>query len=84
MTAPKPKRRWLSLSLKTFLILLTIGCIWFGWAVNRARQQRAAVEWVTDLGGNVYYDFEIGDDGSPKRTPTPPPGRDMVKSRVLS
>ena len=54
-----PKRRRLRVSLRTFLILLTVGCVWLGWLVNRANQQRQVVEWVTELGGGVHYDYEI-------------------------
>jgi hypothetical protein len=30
-------------SLRTFLVVLTIVCVWFGWQVNRANRQRLAV-----------------------------------------
>ena len=82
MKSPKPKRRWLKLSLRTLLILLTIGCIWLGWTVNRARQQRAAVEWVTEIGGKIYYDFETDQDGYPSRKPGRPPGPAWLRDWV--
>lgn len=55
-------RRWLRLSLRTFVLVLTLGCLLLGWIANRAQQQRRAVQWITDLGGNVTYDFAF--DGS--------------------
>ena len=58
----KTKRRWLRFSLRTFFVLLTVFCVWFGWHVERARQQRKAVEWVVEMGGRVLYDYQRGDD----------------------
>jgi len=60
---PKRKRRWLRFSLRTFLIVLTILCVWIGWYLYRVEQQREAVKWVLENGGTVRYDFEIDDDG---------------------
>ena len=33
-------------------------CLWLGWFVNRVNQQRQTVQWVTELGGFVRYDYE--------------------------
>ena len=55
---PKPKRRWLRFSLRSFLIVLTIFCVWIGWYLYRVEQQREAVRWVRANGGTVKYDFE--------------------------
>lgn len=56
---PKLKRRWLRFSLRTFLIALTIFCVWFGWYLYRVEQQREAVKWVRANGGTVHYDDEL-------------------------
>ncbi len=59
------KRHWLRLSLRTFFVLLTVGCVflaWLGWIINRANQQRHAVQWVRQLNGKVSYDFEVDTD----------------------
>ncbi len=64
MTAPKPRRRYLQFSLRTFLVLLTLVCVWFGWQVNRANQRRQAVAWVLEMGGSVQYDYEVDDEGN--------------------
>ncbi|MCH7725853.1 MAG: leucine-rich repeat domain-containing protein [Planctomycetes bacterium] len=66
-TKPKPRRRWLQFSLRTFFVLLTLFCVWLGWTVHRANEQRKAVEWVREMGGTVFYDYEYyyqrgGDD----------------------
>jgi hypothetical protein len=52
------RRHLFQFSLKTFMILLTGGCIWFGWKVERARRQQAVIELVAEKGGNVLFDSE--------------------------
>jgi len=56
---PKRKRRWLRYSLRTFLVVLTVFCVWLGALVYRVNKQREAVQWVKDHGGEVYYEFEV-------------------------
>ncbi len=51
-------RRWLQFSLRTFLIVLTVGCLWLGSKVERARKQREAVEAIEAVGGVVQYDWQ--------------------------
>ncbi len=53
-----PRRRWMQFSLRGFLVVLTIGCLWLGWQVNRAREQREAVQAIEALGGVVVYDWQ--------------------------
>jgi hypothetical protein len=55
-------RQWLRFSLRTFLVFVTLVCIWAAWYVNGARRQKAAAEAVRQYGGWVYYDFEFDDD----------------------
>jgi hypothetical protein len=62
-TRPKQKRRWLRFGLRSFFILLTIGCLLLGYWVYRAERQRAVVKWVAQKGGSVNYRFEFGPDG---------------------
>lgn len=52
----KPNRRWLRLSLRTLLVLLTVGCVWLGWFANRANQQRQAVQWIEQSNGFIIYE----------------------------
>ena len=61
---PKRRRRWLQFSLRTFFVLLTVFCVWLGWTVHQARNQKEAVEWVREMGGSVDYDFERVDEHS--------------------
>jgi hypothetical protein len=51
-------RRWLQFSLRGFLVVLTAGCLFSGWAVDRAQKQRAAVEAIEAVGGVVLYDWQ--------------------------
>jgi hypothetical protein len=71
-TKPKRKRRWYQYSLRTFLLLITIFAIWLDWLSNEARKQRQAVAWVHEMGGTVYYDYELDKLGELKEDATPP------------
>lgn len=42
----KLNRRWFQLSLRSTLVLVTIGCIGLGWKVEQVRKQRAAVDVI--------------------------------------
>jgi hypothetical protein len=57
------RRRYRQFSWYTFLVMLLLGCLWLGWEVNRANQQRQAVAWVLELGGTVTYDYQINEYG---------------------
>lgn len=54
-----PLRRYLTFSLRTLFILLTALAVWLGVAVNRAREQREAVEAIEAAGGEVRYDWQF-------------------------
>ena len=69
---PKPRRRWLQFSLRTFFALLTVFGVWLGWTVNRAKKQEEAVEWVREMGGWVLYDYELDEDGNQIMDAIPP------------
>ena len=60
---PKPRRRFRQFSLRTLLLALTAVCVWLGWTVPRANEQGKAVEWVRKMGGTVWYDYEVDEDG---------------------
>jgi hypothetical protein len=63
------KRRRLSFSLRTLLILTTLASIVLGVGGNillRARRQRALVARIESLSGSVVYDFELGDRSAGK------------------
>jgi len=47
MSGPtKPRRRWLSYSLRTLFVLVTLLCVWLGLYANRAERQKRAVAWA--------------------------------------
>ncbi len=54
----KPRQRYVTFSLRTFFVLLTVFAVWLGVVVNRAREQREAVVAIEALGGVVVYDWQ--------------------------
>jgi hypothetical protein len=62
--SPVPKQRWWRFSLRAFLIVVTLVCIWVGWQANRARRQGEAVQEVQRLGGVVHFDYQYDDQGA--------------------
>jgi hypothetical protein len=57
--APRRFRELLRFSLRTLFIVFTIGCVWLGIVTKRARDQRAAVDRIAQLGGSVGFDYEF-------------------------
>jgi hypothetical protein len=49
------RRRWLRFSLRGFLVVLTIGCLWLGWKVEKARRRGRAIDAVIAAGGKAIY-----------------------------
>jgi hypothetical protein len=39
--SPKPRRRWFRFSLRTMLVLVTLVCVYLGWAMNWIHERRA-------------------------------------------
>ena len=81
--ATKRRRRWLKVSLRTFLLAITVLCVWLGFIVNRANKQKQAVAWVREHGGTVYYDFEFYKENSefPYKD-AEPPGPDWLRKWI--
>jgi hypothetical protein len=52
------RRRLFQISLRTLLGLMTVAAIWLGYITHRAREQKAAVARIKELGGRVVYDFQ--------------------------
>ena len=52
-------RRYLTFSLRTLIVLTTALAVWLGVVVNRAREQREAVNAIEALGGAVAYDWHF-------------------------
>ena len=61
MATEAPKRRWLSFSIRTLLLVVLVSCVacgWFAMLLQKARIQRESVEAIEQLGGEVLYDFQ--------------------------
>lgn len=54
----KLPRRYLTFSLRTLFILMTAFALRLGVVVNRAQEQREAVEAIEAFGGSVCYDWQ--------------------------
>src|SRR5437764_11930310 len=70
----RPWWTYIRLSLRALVLLvLLIGSI-LGWIVHPAHVQRDVVATIKRAGGHVFYDWEIGSDGSflPKARPWAP------------
>jgi hypothetical protein len=55
LTTLKPTRRWMQLSLRTVLVLVTLLCVALSLWVVPAERQRRAVAAIEELGGGVSY-----------------------------
>jgi hypothetical protein len=58
MVNNRPRRRWLTLSLRATLLAILALSVWLGWWVNSARNQEAAVATVNTapFSANAIYD----------------------------
>lgn len=63
-TPPQVRSRWrfLRITLRTLMLLVTILGVWLGWYMNRVHQQRKAVAAIVDLGGKVTYSSILPED----------------------
>lgn len=52
------KRRWFRYSLRSFLLLLTVLCIWMGVLASQAIRQKKAIDAITAGGGEVHFDYD--------------------------
>lgn len=59
MASTGHRRRWMRISLRTFLLCGAVLLIILGLKVERVHQQRAAVDWVLRSGGRVQYEYQI-------------------------
>jgi hypothetical protein len=80
-SAARPERRWLRLSLRTFLVGIGLIAIVIAWFTTSWRSQRLAIATIERLGGNVGYDYQfVG--GDPLGTSIPnarPPGPQWLR-----
>ncbi len=69
---PKRKRRWLTYSLRTFFLMVTIGCVTVGYWAHCAEKQKAVAEWVRANGGKAYYGYQVDENNKPIEAPERP------------
>ncbi|MCE9526621.1 MAG: hypothetical protein K8R36_11270 [Planctomycetales bacterium] len=63
------RRQFFQISLRTLIGLMTVAAIWLGYVTHRAREQRAAVARIKELGGRVVYDYQMA---TTAMNPSPP------------
>lgn len=56
-------RRFLRFGLRTFLVAVTVICIWVGTVKNQADKQTEVVAMVGQINGYCRYDFQFDDHG---------------------
>lgn len=69
---PVKRRRVFAFSLRSFLLLLTVFCIWLGIQVDRVRKQRVAIAAIEEIGGGVWYDYQYDEFGKVRLMAKPP------------
>jgi hypothetical protein len=61
-----PKRRWFQFSLRTLLLVTAALAIWLGQVTERVRRQRKAVESLTAIQADIFYNANFcHDDARP-------------------
>jgi Leucine Rich repeat len=55
----KPNRSWSHVSIRVLMLIVLIISVLLAWQVNKAREQREAVEAVQRYGGWSHYDYEF-------------------------
>jgi hypothetical protein len=60
LTPSRSKRRWLTFSMRTLLIVMTLICVGIGWKMNQVWNVRRVVAEIQRLGGVVTYVHELG------------------------
>lgn len=58
-----PSRKWFQYSLRSFLLLMTSGCIILGWYSESGRRRREAIDAIKSMGALVRHPSEF--PGSP-------------------
>ena len=77
LATSRSKRRWVSFSLRTLLIVMTLVCIAIAWKMNRVRNLRRAMAEAQRLGASITYVHEL--DAAP---PVEPPGPKWLRRIV--
>ena len=78
---PKLKRRWFQYSIRSLMLVTLLIACWLGYISHNARKQKAAVAWVKSMEGNLWYDYQMEEDGMWKANPEPP-GPDWLREWI--
>ena len=77
----KPRRGWLTFSIRTLLVAILVFAglfAWLGKHVIRTQAERPVVSQIQATGGRAYYDYQLGVGRiDPSKTPT---GSKFVRS----
>lgn len=57
-TTPRPRRKYVTLSLRLLLVLIALLAIWLGWITNRARRQAEVVKEWRERDAVVQFDYQ--------------------------
>lgn len=80
--ASKQRRTWRRFSLRSFLFVTTIVCIWMGVVLNRVLHQKRAADAIEAVGGQITYDWQIRPEESDSTEPMVPPGLSWLRERL--
>ena len=61
-TPPKHRLRWYQYSLRSLFVLTILVAVagsWFGVKKQQKEQERAAVKAIEEMGGLVFYDYQV-------------------------
>ena len=56
-------RQFTRFRVRTLLVLVSAVAVWTAWYAERVRNQQAAVVAIRKAGANIFYDFELAEDG---------------------
>jgi hypothetical protein len=65
------RRSWLTFSLRTALLIVTLLCVWLAIESTHARRQKIAIAKLQELGGRIGFDYQYDRPGKWKSKPQP-------------
>ena len=71
----KLRRRWYQYSLRSLMLVVlfaSLGMSWYAVRMQRARQQKEAIEEIRKFGGYAVYDYRVEQFGTPLPHASPP------------
>lgn len=75
----EPKRRCNQYRLFTLFVFQFVVIIYFGGYAHQVVVQKNAVEKIEQLGGTVYYYYQVGKSGWPNERNSIPPGPEWLR-----